>query len=159
MNPENSTDLEAPANPDNSAARNAAQNLPDEESAIIPGRFWTLPVICLVTTSFVLGANEFIMMGILPDIAQGLHISQVLVGNLVSIFAAVYAVACPLVAAFSARFQRKTHLPGHGKRLPHRQRALWFRAQLRRSCSLSHDRCPRRRWLGCCGHDLRPSSR
>ena len=103
MNPEDSTDLEAPANPDNSATQNAA----DEESAIIPGRFWTLPVICLVTTSFVLGANEFIMMGILPDIAQGLHISQVLVGNLVSIFAAVYAVACPLVAAFSARFQRK----------------------------------------------------
>lgn len=103
VNPESSTDLETLANTESRAAYNTA----DEESAIIPGRFWTLPVICLVTTSFVLGANEFIMMGILPDIAQGLHISQVLVGNLVSIFAAVYAVACPLVAAFSARFQRK----------------------------------------------------
>ncbi len=103
FNPENPTDLEAPAKADNSAAQNGA----DEESAIVPGRFWTVPVICLVTTSFVLGANEFIMMGILPDIAQGLHIPQVLVGNLVSLFAAVYAVACPLVAAFSARFPRK----------------------------------------------------
>lgn len=77
-----------------------------EDSAVVPGRFWTAPVILLTAMSFALGANEFIMMGILPDISAGLRVSQVAVGNLVSLFAAVYAVCTPLAAAFSARFQR-----------------------------------------------------
>lgn len=78
----------------------------NEDSAVVPGRFWTCPVILLTAMSFALGTNEFIMMGILPDVARGLNISQVLVGDLVSAFAAVYAVCTPLIAALSARFQR-----------------------------------------------------
>jgi DHA1 family inner membrane transport protein len=86
---------------------NSTQQLTHQiDSSIVPGRFWTLPVILLTAMSFALGANEFIMMGILPDVARGLHISQVLVGDLVSAFAAVYAVCTPLVSALSARFQR-----------------------------------------------------
>jgi DHA1 family inner membrane transport protein len=59
-----------------------------------------------VGMSFALGMNEFLMMGILPDIARGLSVPQTQVGNLVSLFAGVYAVCTPLGAAVSSRFRR-----------------------------------------------------
>ena len=58
-----------------------------------------------------LGMSEFIVVGILPDIAADLKISEVTVGNLVSLFAFVYAPVTPLGSALSARFPRfATHL-------------------------------------------------
>nr|WP_236023562.1 MFS transporter [Bifidobacterium miconis] len=58
-----------------------------------------------------LGMSEFIVVGILPDIAKGLSVSEVTVGNLVSLFAFVYAPVTPLGSALSARFPRfATHL-------------------------------------------------
>ncbi len=74
-------------------------------------RFFNLPVVILIASSFMLGMSEFIMVGILPDIAADLKISEVTVGNLVSLFAFVYAPVTPLGSALSARFPRfATHL-------------------------------------------------
>lgn len=74
-------------------------------------RFFNLPVLILIASSFMLGMSEFIVVGILPDIAADLKISEVTVGNLVSLFAFVYAPVTPLVSALSARFPRfATHL-------------------------------------------------
>lgn len=74
-------------------------------------RFFNLPVLILTASSFMLGMSEFIMVGILPDIAVGLKVSEVTVGNLVSLFAFVYAPVTPLGSALSARFPRfATHL-------------------------------------------------
>ena len=74
-------------------------------------RFFNLPVVILIASSFMLGMNEFIVVGILPDIAADLKISEVTVGNLVSLFAFVYAPVTPLGSALSARFPRfATHL-------------------------------------------------
>ena len=74
-------------------------------------RFFNLPVVMLIASSFMLGMSEFIMVGILPDIAADLKISEVTVGNLVSLFAFVYAPVTPLGSALSARFPRfATHL-------------------------------------------------
>lgn len=74
-------------------------------------RFFNLPVLILIASSFMLGMSEFIMVGILPDIAVGLKVSEVTVGNLVSLFAFVYAPVTPLGSALSARFPRfATHL-------------------------------------------------
>lgn len=74
-------------------------------------RFFNLPVIVLISLSFMLGMSEFIVVGILPDIAAGLKVSEVTVGNLVSLFAFVYAPVTPLGSALSARFPRfATHL-------------------------------------------------
>ena len=53
-----------------------------------------------------LGMSEFVVGGILPDIASGLKVSEVTVGNLVAIFAFVYAPCTPLGSALSARFPR-----------------------------------------------------
>ena len=75
------------------------------------GGFFNLPVVTLIALSFALGMSEFIMVGILPDIATGLKVSEVAVGNLVSLFALVYAPVTPLGSALSARFPRfATHL-------------------------------------------------
>ena len=74
-------------------------------------RFFNLPVVMLIASSFMLGMSEFIMVGILPDIAADLKVSEVTVGNLVSLFAFVYAPVTPLGSALSARFPRfATHL-------------------------------------------------
>ena len=74
-------------------------------------RFFNLPVLILIASSFMLGMSEFIVVGILPDIAADLKISEVTVGNLVSLFAFVYAPVTPLGSALSARFPRfATHL-------------------------------------------------
>ena len=74
-------------------------------------RFFNLPVLILIASSFMLDMSEFIMVGILPDIAVGLKVSEVTVGNLVSLFAFVYAPVTPLGSALSARFPRfATHM-------------------------------------------------
>lgn len=74
-------------------------------------RFFNLPVVILIASSFMLGMSEFIVVGILPDIAVGLKVSEVTVGNLVSLFAFVYAPVTPLGSALSARFPRfATHM-------------------------------------------------
>ena len=74
-------------------------------------RFFNLPVVILIASSFMLGMSGFIVVGILPDIAADLKISEVTVGNLVSLFAFVYAPVTPLGSALSARFPRfATHL-------------------------------------------------
>ena len=74
-------------------------------------RFFNLPVVILIASSFMLGMSEFIVVSILPDIAADLKISEVTVGNLVSLFAFVYAPVTPLGSALSARFPRfATHL-------------------------------------------------
>lgn len=78
----------------------ASQSVPQSD------RFFNLPVVILIFASFMLGMSEFVVVGILPDIAQGLHVSEVTVGNLVALFAFVYAPVTPLGSAISARFPR-----------------------------------------------------
>nr|WP_304320469.1 MFS transporter [Bifidobacterium catenulatum] len=81
------------------------------KSDVAKERFFNLPVIVLISLSVMLGMSEFIVVGILPDIAAGLKVSEVTVGNLVSLFAFVYAPVTPLGSALSARFPRfATHL-------------------------------------------------
>ena len=81
------------------------------KSDVAKERFFNLPVIVLSSLSFMLGMSEFIVVGILPDIAAGLKVSEVTIGNLVSLFAFVYAPVTPLGSALSARFPRfATHL-------------------------------------------------
>ncbi|NMM92924.1 MFS transporter [Bifidobacterium oedipodis] len=69
-------------------------------------RFFNLPVCILIFASFMLGMSEFVVVGILPDIAAGLQVSEVTVGNLVALFAFLYAPCTPLGSALSARFPR-----------------------------------------------------
>ena len=69
-------------------------------------RFFTPAVVTLIMISFALGMSEFIIVGILPDIATGLNIPLTTAGGLVSLFAFVYAPATPIGAALASRFER-----------------------------------------------------
>lgn len=67
---------------------------------------FSLPVFALILLSFILGTSEFIIIGILPDIANGIVCSIAMVGNLISLFAMAYAVGTPIVTAFLSSYNR-----------------------------------------------------
>ena len=58
-------------------------------------------------TGLVLGTGEFVIVGILPEIAEGLDTSLAAVGKLVSVFAACYAVGTPVITAACGGISRK----------------------------------------------------
>ena len=64
-------------------------------------------VLLLAALGFVLGTGEFVIVGILPEIAEGLDTSLAAVGKLVSVFAACYAVGTPVITAACGGISRK----------------------------------------------------
>ena len=70
------------------------------------GRWLTSKVLLMILMSFVLGTSEFVIIGILPEIAEGLGASLAVVGSLVSAFAGAYAVGTPIIAALTAKINR-----------------------------------------------------
>ena len=64
-------------------------------------------VLLLAALGFVLGTGEFVIVGILPEIAEGLGTSLAAVGKLVSVFAACYAVGTPVITAACGGVSRK----------------------------------------------------
>lgn len=69
-------------------------------------RLFTPAVVTLIFLSFVMGTSEFIVMGILPDMAAGIGVEYSTVGALVSVFAISYAVCTPLITGFTGRYGR-----------------------------------------------------
>jgi len=62
--------------------------------------------IVFVLVAFMLGCNEFIVVGVLSDIAKEYQVSVATVGYLVTIFATVYAVSTPFITILTNRFSR-----------------------------------------------------
>lgn len=69
-----------------------------------------LQAIVLVLIAFMLGCNEFIIVGILSDISRQFGEKISTVGYLVTLFALVYAVSTPVITVFISRFNRYTSL-------------------------------------------------
>lgn len=69
-------------------------------------RVFTGSVLALVLLSFILGTSEFIVVGILPDIAGSLHQSIAVVGTIVSVFTITYALGTPFLTAFTSNFNQ-----------------------------------------------------
>jgi predicted MFS family arabinose efflux permease len=67
-------------------------------------------LIWLALGTFAIGTEGFMIAGILPMIADDLHVSVAATGHLVTCFALVYAVAAPLLAVATANWPRKTLL-------------------------------------------------
>ena len=67
----------------------------------------SFPVVLLFLLSFFLGTSEFIVVGILPEIADSLGVSLAAAGTAVSVFAFAYAIGTPLFSAYAGRFDRK----------------------------------------------------
>ncbi|MFG3022622.1 MFS transporter [Streptomyces sp. NPDC048254] len=69
-----------------------------------------LALLALAVGAFGLGTTEFVMMGLLPDVADDLHISIPTAGHLVSAYALGVVIGAPLLAALTARMPRRTVL-------------------------------------------------
>jgi DHA1 family inner membrane transport protein len=71
-----------------------------------------LAIFALALGGFGIGTTEFVAMGLLPDIAAGLHISEPQAGHVISAYALGVVVGAPLIAALTARMNRKVLLLG-----------------------------------------------
>ncbi|MER6452304.1 MFS transporter [Streptomyces sp900105245] len=71
-----------------------------------------LALLALAVGAFGIGTTEFVMMGLLPDVADDLHISIPAAGHLVSAYALGVVIGAPLLAAVTARMSRRTVLIG-----------------------------------------------
>ncbi|TWI05961.1 DHA1 family inner membrane transport protein [Luteimonas cucumeris] len=73
-------------------------------------RHVTLVLFALAMGGFAIGTSEFAVMGLMPDIARGLGISEPQVGNVISAYALGVVVGAPLLAILGARLRRRTLL-------------------------------------------------
>jgi|SRR5690625_2238572 len=69
-------------------------------------------LVCLMLVTFAIGTDDFIIAGILPEIAQDLQVSEASAGQLVTAFSITYALAAPPLAVAMARLPRKTLVTG-----------------------------------------------
>ncbi|MFI5961529.1 MFS transporter [Streptomyces asoensis] len=69
-----------------------------------------LALLALAVGAFGIGTTEFVMMGLLPDVADDLHVSIPTAGHLVSAYALGVVIGAPLLAAATARMSRRTVL-------------------------------------------------
>ncbi|UNO44414.1 MFS transporter [Streptomyces sp. MST-110588] len=63
-------------------------------------------------TTFVIGTDDFIIAGILPNIASDLKVSEAVAGQLVTVFSITFAVAAPVMAVATARVPRRILIVG-----------------------------------------------
>src|SRR5260221_8859234 len=68
------------------------------------------PIPALALAAFAIGTTEFVIMGILPDVARDLGVSIPSAGLLVSGYALGVAAGAPLLAAITARWPPKATL-------------------------------------------------
>lgn len=71
-----------------------------------------LALLALATGGFAIGTTEFVTMGLLPQIADGVEISIPAAGHVVSAYAVGVVVGAPVIAGLGARTGRKRLLLG-----------------------------------------------
>lgn len=67
---------------------------------------YRLQAVVFVLTAFLLGCNEFMVVGVLSNIAQSYRASLSTVGLLVTIFAITYAICTPVLTTLTAKYDR-----------------------------------------------------
>jgi DHA1 family inner membrane transport protein len=72
----------------------------------------TLPLAALAVGAFGIGTTEFVIMGLLPDVARDLDVTIPSAGLIVTGYAAGVVVGAPLLAILTARLPRKGALVG-----------------------------------------------
>lgn len=68
----------------------------------------SLPLIALFLAAFAFGTAEFVIAGVLPDVALGLGVSIPVAGYLVTSYAIGIAIGGPLLAVATKKMSRKT---------------------------------------------------
>ncbi|VTN14221.1 Inner membrane transport protein ydhP [Raoultella terrigena] len=71
-----------------------------------------LALLALTIGAFAIGTTEFVIVGLVPTIAEQLAISLPSAGLLVSIYALGVAIGAPVLTALTGRMPRKTAAAG-----------------------------------------------
>ncbi|WP_243056814.1 MFS transporter [Nocardioides sp. SR21] len=82
---------------------------PAEISATRAAHF-RLAVFALAVGGFAIGTTEFVTMGLLPQIAEGVGVSIPAAGNVIAAYALGVVVGAPLIAVFGAKLPRRALL-------------------------------------------------
>lgn len=84
----------------------------DAVDASVRPRSFGLAVFALATGGFAIGTTEFVTMGVLPQVADGVGVSIPMAGRVISAYALGVVVGAPLVAYFGAKLPRQKLLVG-----------------------------------------------
>ncbi|GGO76204.1 MFS transporter [Nocardioides deserti] len=76
------------------------------------GRRFVLAVLALAVGGFAIGTTEFVTMGLLPQIAEGIGVSEPTAGHVISAYALGVVVGVPILSFFAARLPRRGLLVG-----------------------------------------------
>ncbi|MFJ4655383.1 MFS transporter [Nocardia sp. NPDC088792] len=79
----------------------------DEENAAPGQGNWRARTAILTLGAFAVGTDGYVLVGLLPEINRTLHVGIAASGQLVSIFALVYALLSPLLATVTGRWPRR----------------------------------------------------
>jgi DHA1 family inner membrane transport protein len=71
-----------------------------------------LAVFALAVGGFGIGTTEFVAMGLLPDIATSMHVTEPIAGHVISAYALGVVIGAPVIACLTARLPRKALLLG-----------------------------------------------
>lgn len=77
-----------------------------------PAAHVTLAVLALALGGFAIGTTEFVTMGLLPQIADGVDVSIPRAGHVISAYALGVVVGAPVIAVFGAKLPRRALLIG-----------------------------------------------
>lgn len=83
----------------------AGSGLPTMQTLAPRGVSWIL--FALALGGFAIGTSEFVVMGLMPDIARGLSVNEPQVGHVISAYALGVVVGAPLLAILGARMRRR----------------------------------------------------
>ncbi|MFJ5725512.1 MFS transporter [Streptomyces sp. NPDC093149] len=78
----------------------------------VPFRQTPLWLSTLTLAAFAVQTDDFVIIGVLPDLARDLRVSEGVAGQLVTVYSLVYALAAPAWALLLARIDRKRALCG-----------------------------------------------
>ncbi len=79
--------------------------------ALSPGRV-AAAIVALALGGFAIGTTEFVTMGLLPDVAEGVDIDIPTAGHVISLYALGVVVGAPVLAALGTRLPRRGLLIG-----------------------------------------------
>jgi DHA1 family inner membrane transport protein len=83
---------------------------PTAQREASPRSLRTRHLLVLSIGTFTLGVDGFVLSGLLPQVAASLHVSVSAAGQLTTLFALVYAVGSPVIAALTGNWDRRTLL-------------------------------------------------
>ena len=92
--------------------RTASSSAQSPIEPIQSGRPMPLPILALAIASFCIGTTEFVIMGLLPEVAADLGVSIPSAGLLVTGYALGVVFGAPVVAMATAHLPRKPVLVG-----------------------------------------------